>query len=81
MVRLLRGGQCGPASWAPRPLVLRGRCVKSCVLCWLCLIAVRKALLLSDLTAISAFPTAVALASVDKRILWLRVDVCVARSC
>jgi hypothetical protein len=47
------------------------------VLQWVYLIAVRKALLLSDLTAASAFRTAVTPVPLDKCNLWLRIDVCV----
>jgi hypothetical protein len=51
--------------------------LSSAVLHRLCLIAGRKALLLSDLTAASAFRTAVTLVSLDRCNLWLRIDVCV----
>jgi hypothetical protein len=56
----------------------RCRCAALLVLIimhWLCLIAGRKALLLSGLTAVSAFRTAVTLVSLDKCDPWLRIDV------
>jgi hypothetical protein len=73
------GSAVGPLL-AARALPLRcaaSAVLSSAVLHRLCLIAGRKALLLSDLTAASAFRTAVTLVSLDRCNLWLRIDVCV----